>query len=89
MAAMDSIPRVYELIRKMVVEERRTHKDISFELQRRCPSIKRGLSERSVRRYMDIHPTSRIRDAFLDATIRYCVTRVNFNNTVIINSTMP
>ena len=60
----------------MAVEDHRTHKDVSIELQRHYLSIKQGLSEQSVRRFCDsndIHPTSRFSDVVLDITIRRCV----------------
>ena len=68
------------LIRRLIVEERKTHSEVSLELQRQYPAILRGLSKRSVRRFCDahnIHSTSRINDADLDHSVTLCVARVS------------
>ena len=80
MTTLATIPGVYVLIRKLVVEDRRSHRDTSVELQRRYPMIRRGLSERSIRRYCEshnIHATSRMTDLALDAAVRRCVAKVS------------
>ena len=79
MTTLATIPGVYDLVRKLVVEDRRSHQDVSNELKRRHPTT-RGLSKRSVRRFCEtfnIHATSRLSDSELDATVRNCVTRVS------------
>lgn len=74
------IPGAWSLIRRLVVDERKTHKYVSRELKRIYPSVSRGLSERSVRRFCSekgIHSTSRLDDGTLDAAVRRCVSRVS------------
>lgn len=79
MATIAALPGVHALIRKLIVEERRSHKYVSSELKRRYPMMQRGLGERSVRRFCndyDIHTTSRVTDQALDVIVRSCVEKV-------------
>ena len=79
MATLATIPGAHALVRKLVVEDRRSHRDISDELRRRYPTM-RGLSARSVRRFCEIygiHSTSRVSDLELDTYVRNCVARVS------------
>lgn len=79
MATIATIPGAHALVRKLVVDDRKSHRDISDELRRRYPST-RGLSARSVRRFCethDIHSTSRVSDLELDAYVRNGVARVS------------
>ena len=83
MAGLVTIPGAYALIRELVVEDRRSQKEISDGLRRRYPTV-RGLSSRSVRRFCethDIHCTSRLSDLELDTYIRNGVARVSVDLT--------
>ena len=65
-------------VRKLVVKDRRSHRDIGEELRRRYPTM-RGLNARSVGRFCetyDIHSTSRVSDLELDTYVRNGVARV-------------
>ena len=80
MATIAELPEIYAYMKTMVVEERRTYKDISIELRRSYPTIQRGLSERSVARFCEnynIHATSRIPDPALDTVIMSSVAKVS------------
>ena len=80
MTTIAGLPGIYAYIKRLVVDERRTHRDISAELRRSYPMIRRGLSERSVARFCesyDIHATSRIPDQALDTVVRSSVSRVS------------
>lgn len=74
------IPGIYSYIRRMVVDERKTHMEVSESIKRLYPRIPRGLSKRSVMRFCaanSIHASSRISDQALDILVRSNVTRVS------------
>ena len=76
--ALQNLPGVGELIRHLLVNERKSHEQISVELQRAYPDV-RGLSTRSVRRFCaseGVQRTSRLPDDQLDRVIFYCVQSV-------------
>ncbi len=80
MATIESLPGAFILITRMIVDDRMTHKQASDEIKRCYPTVTRGISERSVRRFCDdngIHVTSRLSDMELDNRIRVCVARVS------------
>ena len=52
MASSATLPGIHSLISERVVEERKSHQQISEELKALYPGI-RGLSARSVRRFCD------------------------------------
>ena len=75
---MESIPNVESLVLKKVVEERKTHKQISDELKRLYPGVP-GLSSRSVRRFCnahDIHSMSLLTDVDLDRVVSSSIAKV-------------
>ena len=79
MANIATLPGAYDMVRALVLEERRSHKHFSLELKRRYPMMQCGLGERSVRRFCndhDIHATSRVTDQTLDVAVRSCVAKV-------------
>ncbi len=78
MATLDSIVGIEALVRRKVVEERKTHQQISDELKEVYPRMK-GHSSRSVRRFCDkhnIHVTSRLTDDQLDRVVAASVSKV-------------
>ena len=80
MATIAEIPGIHAYIKRLVVEERRTYREICTELGRSHPMIKRGLSERSLARFCEmhnIHATSRIPDPVLDTVVRSSVAKVS------------
>ena len=87
MATIAGLPGMYTYIRKLVFEERKSHRDISTELKRSYPMIKRGLSEKSVARFCEsynIHATSRISDLALDAAVRSSVAKVKVYVVILV-----
>lgn len=79
MTTISELPGIYASIRRMVVDEQRTHQDVSRELRRSYPTIRRGLSSRSVARFCErhsIHSTSRIADQDLDNVVQRAVQMV-------------
>ena len=78
MCGMDEIQGVEELVRDLIRDQRKTHRDVSINLQNMFPGV-RGLSEMSVRRYCykhGIHRTSRVDDAVLDHLVSSNVAKV-------------
>ena len=87
MTTISELPGMYTYIRRMIVEERKTHRDVSRELKRAYPMINRGLSERSVARFCEthyIHATSRIDDQTLDNAVRGAVGMVSIYNFIAV-----
>ena len=79
MATIAELLGMYTYMKGLVVEERRTYRDISTELRRSYPMIWRGLSERSIARFCErynIHATSCIPDQALDTVVRSSVAKV-------------
>lgn len=79
MATLASISGIQSLVTRLIVEDKKSHRQVSDELY----PTSRGLSPRSIRRFCEafgIHATSRIRDSDLDASIRRCITRVSIRN---------
>ena len=80
MATIAELPGIHAYMKRLVVEERRTYKEISTELRSTYPTIKRGLSETwSVARLCETynHATSRIPDPALDIVVRSSVAKVS------------
>ena len=80
MTTIAEIPGIYAYIKRLAVEERKTHRGISIELKRSYPMIQCGLSERNLARFCErhnIHVTSRIPDPALDAVVRSSVAKVS------------
>ena len=80
MAVMATIPGIEDYVRKRIVEDRATHKVVSEELKRMYPSVSRGLSSRSIRRFCetrDIHASSRLSDTQLDIVMRTNIHKVS------------
>ena len=70
MATLSELPGICDYIRRMVVDEHKTHQTISTELRRSYP-MTRGTSERSVARFCAAYDaTSRISDRELDIAVR-------------------
>jgi len=79
MAMLDTIPGIEAVIRRMVVQERKTYQAVSDELNCMFPNSS-GQSTRSVRRYCvahDIHATSRLSSGGLDTLVSNYVRKVN------------
>lgn len=77
MATLETIPHILSFVSRRV-EERKTHKQISEELNRLYPGI-RGLSARSVRRFCDhhdIHSASLLADEDLDRVVSSSIAKV-------------
>ena len=75
---MNTIPGLEDLVRNLVVNQRRTHKFVSEILQSTYPSLS-GLSARSVRRFCRqhaIHGTSRLTDNDIDNCVRGSIRKV-------------
>ena len=79
MATIRSLPGVIDEIHRFIVEENKTHQEVSEELKRRFPCQK-GLSCASVKRICaeeNIHKTSRLSTSELDTVVRNSVAKVN------------
>ena len=79
LTALESVPGGDTAIRKMVVEQKITHSGVSEALKRMYPSVTRGFSSRSVRRYCGkhgIHATSRFEDGAVDRIVRTGIQKV-------------
>ena len=80
MAALESIVGIVEILRTKVIEERKSYATVSEELKRSNPTVTRGLSARSVRRFCKVHniqASSRLSDMQLDRVVRSSVARVS------------
>ena len=78
MAKLEEISGMESFIRRKVELERKTHDQISEELQQDYPGTK-GLSSRSIRRFCDahnIHSTSRLSQAELSRVVSTAVSQV-------------
>ena len=76
---MEEIQGVEALVRDLIERRRKSHFQVSAELQKMYPGV-RGLSAMSVRRYCSkhgIHKTARIDDATLDQLISTNIARVS------------
>ena len=89
---LDSLPSVYSMIKRMVVDERCTLSEVSRALKEAYPHLSRGLSVRSVRRYCavkGIHRTSRLKDSVLDRVVwtsidKVCYVSIRHHNFICI-----
>jgi len=82
MATLGDIPGIEVVVRDRVEQQRKSHGEVSAELQPLYPGV-RGLSCMSVRRYCSqhgIHRTSRVDDATLDRIVTLNVAKVNADN---------
>lgn len=80
MAGLEELPGIEAFMREKIVVERKSHKDISRELQLLHPGMLSGLSSMSVRRYCSrhgIHKTSGLDDRTLDHLVEENVARVS------------
>jgi len=80
MAVLESLHGVECFVRSMIIDGK-THAEVSSELKRRLPTLSRGLSSRSVRRFCLAHriqATSRLSDSALDRLIFTSVQRVSY-----------
>lgn len=80
LTALESIPGGDAAVRRMVVDQKTTHSGVSEALKNRYPSVTRGFSSRSVRRYCEkhgIHATSRFEDGAVDRIVRSGIQRVS------------
>ncbi len=69
-----------EYVKDLVVNQRKTHSEVSLILQEAFPG-KRGLSERSVRRFCcenDLHSQRRVSNADLEQCARAVVAKVRY-----------
>lgn len=79
MSFLNSLPSADSIIRRMVVEEKRTLSDVCIALREAFPDISRGLSKRSIRRYCaenGIHSTSRLKDDVIDRLVLTSIQKV-------------
>ena len=77
--SLRSIPGIESLLKKKVVDERKSYETVSQELKSAYPSLTRGLSARSIRRYCSDHgiqSTSRLTDAQMDRVVAAQVAKV-------------
>lgn len=78
MSALESIVGMQDFVRTKIERERRTHREISEQLQAMYPGL-RGCSTRSVRRFCNhhgIHGTSRLKEEQLDRVVSANVRKV-------------
>ena len=78
MATLDGIPGVEDIVRRCIVNEKRTHLFVSELLNVMYPNTA-GLSERSVRRFClkhGIHGMSRLSDGEIDHYVKESVNKV-------------
>ena len=74
--SLRSLPGIERLLKKKVVDERKTYETVSQELN---PSLTCGLSARTIRRFCsdhDIQSTSRLTDAQMDRVVAAQVAKV-------------
>ena len=79
MAALSFLPAADSTIRRMVIEEKRTHSEVCRELMDSFPHLTRCLSTRSIRRYCadnNIHKTSRLKNNLLDHLVVTSIQKV-------------
>ena len=79
MAVLEAIPAATLIIRKLIVEERRSHQDVSVILKEKFPYLSQGLSSRTVRRFCkthNIHRTSRLEGGAVDRIVRTAIQKV-------------
>lgn len=77
--SLRSLPGIESLLKKKVVDERKTYETVSQELKSGYPSLTRGLSARTIRRFCsdhDIQSTSRFTDAQMDRVVAAQVAKV-------------
>lgn len=77
--SLRSIPGIESVLKKKVVDERKSYKTVSQELKNAYPSLTRGLSARSIRRYCSDHGiqgTSRLTDTQMDRVVAAQVAKV-------------
>ena len=70
---MEAIPELF--VRTLIVHERKTHEQVNNELMRSNPGVK-GLCTRSVRRFWEIHASSRLSSSDLDRVVSSSVNKV-------------
>ena len=78
MAALEEIPGIEAVVRDKIKQQRKSHGEVSAELQQLYPGV-RGLSCMSVRRFCTqhgIHRTARVDDATLDQIVSLNVDKV-------------
>ena len=81
MTTLEEIPGIEALVRDRIEQQRKSHSEVSTELQQLYSGV-RGLSCMSVRRYCaqhGIHKTARVDDATLDQIVSSNVARVSAN----------
>ena len=79
MATLEEIPGIEAVVRDSIEQQRKSHGEVSAELQQLYPGV-RGLSCMSVRRYCTqhgIHKTARVDDATLDQIVTSNVAKVS------------
>lgn len=72
MATLEWIPGIEDLVRQRVEKDYATYRAVSEELKNRYPSLRRGLSSMSIRRFCSSHHirrTSRLDDGTLDRIV--------------------
>ena len=80
MAVLESVPAADSIIRKLVVEEKRSYSDVSTVLKATFPQIAKGFSCRSIRRYCkqeNIQKTSRLEQHAVDRLVETSIQKVN------------
>ena len=76
MAALESIGGI---VRQKIVLERKSYSAVSEDLKQAFPSVTRGLSARSIRRFckeQNIHVSRRLSDMLIDRVVSSSVSKV-------------
>lgn len=92
MATLESIPGAGSLVKKLVLEEKRSHSYVSEVLKAVFPYVSRGLSWRSVRRYCErnnVHRTSRLQDCVVDRLVLTNIQKVCYIVSNLSKEIMP
>ena len=87
MSVLSNLLAADSIIRKMVVEEKRTLSEVCLALKESFPHLSRGFSRRSVRRYCadnGIHKTSRLQNSMLDRVVWTYILKVKLSKGISI-----
>ena len=87
MATLESIAGIVGIIKAKIMQERKTYAAVSEELKQTYPTVTRGFSARSIRRFCkvhDIHVSSRLSDMELDRVVSSSVAKVIRNCLYVI-----
>lgn len=89
---MECIVGIVEILRTKLTEEGKSYTTVSEELKQAHPTVTRGLSAISIRRFCKVHnirASSRLSDLQLDRVVRSSVAKVKLLSTPFFHCTVP